>query len=411
MPTRTQASRFVQLIFDAHETNKLALCDVAIREARVVRNRLFGVLRTVLEYVVFVMGGTAVLVMFARSVGILWSFNPEFVHPGFRAAVVSGFLYFYALLVYVPRVVVWGLVVPQILSWVFVAVLLYVAALLLAKASSRTLVSRVVAAVISLYCSGRVIVFFSPALLHDIGSIYFTMFFAGLLGGVYGFFLFPRVSSESPSTSPMLLRHWTAAGAWVLLFSANWAHTEYQLFKIHSINDPQLQLYFVKWTPAEGEVREEPIGKFAYTSRYLTDLEIEQLRAAHLTGILQTWGHTGHEYPPPPPETRRFVIVMSRPVQETIELPKPAFVDILYFQTDQGWKVFPPSVQTVPRTVRLTFSGPESHINVPSTCYSVDIGLGHPAEIPFTNTAFSWLPEEFQAPLPSLPDQLRSSSF
>ena len=328
MPTRTQASRFVQLIFDAHETNKLALCDVAIREARVVRNRLFGVLRTVLEYVVFVMGGTAVLVMFARSVGILWSFNPEFVHPGFRAAVVSGFLYFYALLVYVPRVVVWGLVVPQILSWVFVAV-----------------------------------------------------------------------------------RHWTAAGAWVLLFSANWAHTEYQLFKIHSINDPQLQLYFVKWTPAEGEVREEPIGKFAYTSRYLTDLEIEQLRAAHLTGILQTWGHTGHEYPPPPPETRRFVIVMSRPVQETIELPKPAFVDILYFQTDQGWKVFPPSVQTVPRTVRLTFSGPESHINVPSTRYSVDIGLGHPAEIPFTNTAFSWLPEEFQAPLPSLPDQLRSSSF
>jgi hypothetical protein len=282
--------------------------------------------------------------------------------------------------------------------------------MLLAKTTSGTLIQRIVLAVISLYCSGRVIMFFSPALLHDMASGYFTMIFTGLLGGVYGFFLFPRVRSESPQTSPMLLRHWIIAGAWILLFSANWGRTEYQLFKIHSINDPQLQLYFVKWTPAEGEVREEPIGKFAYTSRYLTGLEIEQLRAAHLTGILQTWGHAGHEYPPPPPETRRFVIVMSRPVQETIELPKPAFVDILYVQTEQGWKVFPPSVQTVPRTVRLTFSGPESHISLPSTRYYVDIGLGHPTEIPFTNKAFSWLPEEFQAPVPSLPDQPRSSS-
>jgi hypothetical protein len=48
-------------------------------------------------------------------------------------------------------------------------------------------------------------------------------------------------------------------------------------------------------------------------------------------------------------------------------------------------------------------SGPEPHLNIPSTRYSVDIGLGHPAEIPFINSAFSWLPNESQAPLPSLP--------
>jgi len=409
--TRKQASHFVQLVFDAHETNKLTLCDVAIREARVIRNRLFGALRTVLEYVIFVMGGTAILAMFARGLGILWSFNPEFVHAGFRAAFVSGFMHFYALIVYVPRVVVWGLVVPQILSWVFVAVLLYVAALLLAKTSSPTLAPRIVLAVISLLCSGRVILFFSPALIHDIGSIFFTMFFAGLLGAVYGFFLFPRVCSESPQTSPMLLRHWMIVGAWVLLFSANWGHAEYQRHKIHSINDPQLQLFFVKWTPAEGDVREEPINKSAPSAHSLTDLEIEQLRAAGMTGILQTWGHSGNTYPPPPPGTRRFVIVMARPVRETIDLPKPAAGDILYLQTEQGWKVFPSSAQTVSRTVRLTFSGPESHLNIPSTRYSVDIGLGHPTEIPSSiNAAFSWLPEEFQAPLPSLPDQPRSSS-
>jgi len=375
-----------------------------------IRTRLLGAVRTVLEYIVFVMGGTAILVMFARGMGILWSRSPEFVHPGFRAALVSGCMYFYALLIYVPRIVIWGLVVPQVLSWVFVGVLLYLCALVLAKTSSGTLIQRIVLALISLYCSGRVIMFFSPALLYDIGSIYFTMFFAGLLGGVYGFFLFPRVRTESPQTSPMLLRHWIIAGAWILLFSANWGRTEYQLIKIHSVKDPKLQLYFVKWTPAEGEVREEPIGKPVPSAHYLTDLEIEELRAAGLTGTLQTCGHTGHEYPPPPPETRRFVIVMARPSRETIDLPKPAFVDILYLQTDEGWKVFPPSAQTVTRTVRLALTGSESHLNMLSTHYSDDIGLGHPGEIPLIDMTCSWLPDEFQAPLPALPSPPSASS-
>jgi len=150
---------------------------------------------------------------------------------------------------------------------------------------------------------------------------------------------------------------------------------------------------------------EERIGKFGPPPHSLTDLEIQHLRAAGVTGILQTWGHSGNDYPPRPPGTLRFFIVMSRPVRETIDLPKPAAGDILYLQTEQGWKVFPPSAQTVTRTVRLTFCEPEPHLNVPSTRYSVDIGLGHPAEIPFLDAAFSWLPGEFQAPLPSVRDQ------
>jgi hypothetical protein len=99
---------------------------------------------------------------------------------------------------------------------------------------------------------------------------------------------------------------------------------------------------------------------------------------------------------------------MARPSRETIDLPKPAFMDILYLQTDQGWKVFPPSAETVTRTVRVTVSGAESHLNVLSTHYSDDIGLGHRGEIPLIDTTCSWLPEEFQAPLPSLPNQLRT---
>jgi hypothetical protein len=149
-----------------------------------IRIRLFGALRTILEYIVFVMGGTAILVMFAHGMGILWSRNPEFAHPGLPMAVTSGLTYFFGLLLYTPRVVVWGVVVPQVLSWIFVAVLLYVTALLLAKVSSHVPVNRIVLSVISLYCTARVIVFFSPAVLYDLAYIYFTMSFAGLLGGV-----------------------------------------------------------------------------------------------------------------------------------------------------------------------------------------------------------------------------------
>ena len=48
------------------------------------------------------------------------------------------------------------------------------------------------------------------------------------------------------------------------------------------------------------------------------------------------------------------------------------------------------------------FSGAGPHMNIPSTRYSVDFGLGHPAEISFIDAGFSWLPDEFLAPLPSL---------
>jgi hypothetical protein len=40
-------------------------------EVHVIRARLLGAFRTVLEYVAFVMGGTTILVMFARGLGIL----------------------------------------------------------------------------------------------------------------------------------------------------------------------------------------------------------------------------------------------------------------------------------------------------------------------------------------------------
>jgi len=51
-----------------------------------------------------------------------------------------------------------------------------------------------------------------------------------------------------------------------------------------------------------------------------------------------------------------------------------------------------------------------SAVRFMATRYSIDIGLGHLADIPFINSAFSWLPNEFQAPIPSFPNAPSASS-
>lgn len=95
------------------------------------------------------------------------------------------------------------------------------------------------------------------------------------------------------------------------------------------------------------------------------------------------------------------IVILIGPALETIDLPKPASGDILYIQTEQGWRAFPASTPTVARSIRLTFSEPNAHHTAPNTNITTDIGHGHPGP-EYRLPSFSWLPEEFQAPLPSL---------
>jgi len=98
---------------------------------------------------------------------------------------------------------------------------------------------------------------------------------------------------------------------------------------------------------------------------------------------------------------------MSRGVRETVDLPKPARGDILYIQTQQGWKAFPVKVPTLARSIRLTIDEPNEHPSFPDTIVTTDVGLCYPRPEYGLNT-FSWQPEEFQAPLPSLSTQTPS---
>jgi hypothetical protein len=48
----------------------------------------------------------------------------------------------------------------------------------------------------------------------------------------------------------------------VLIVCVSYAHIACSIHKTNSVKGPPLNFGFVKWTPADGEVREEPDGKF-----------------------------------------------------------------------------------------------------------------------------------------------------
>ena len=347
-----------------------------------------GAFRTALEYVLIVMGGTALFITLRIALGGNWYFDSHgYIHPGFRASLVSGSVFFLRIL---------GSLL--VLAWLLLGALLYLCALGLIKLFGNGIFPRLALALVSMIVSGGIVILLPPAVWPSLPALYFMMLIAGLLGGLFGFFLPSRSHTEAFQTAPLGRGHWALISAWTLYLVVAYGHWAYSVHKVHSLNDPSVDLLFVKWAPAEGEIREVPMGKFDDTFPRLRESEIEELRAAGFTGTLRFCGN--HHFFGSP-SSSRVVIVMSRGVHETINLPKPATGAVLYLQTEEGWKAFPPATPTVPRTLRLTYSEPNAHQTEPSTDLTADMGLGHPrGGLGFG--AFHWLPEEFQAPLPSL---------
>ncbi len=351
-----------------------------------------GAYRTAIGYVLIVMGGTFLLVMSALNLWAAWQ-DKSYGHnhrnnPGVVA--VFGFnLKLFLRLVCSPFV----------LLWLFAGALVYLCGLLLQKLKVPIL-SRLILAAVSAYLSSKIIMFVAPVGWPSLASVYFTFFWTGLIAAAFGFFLYPHIGEESFQTAPLGRGYKLLLTAWALLFAYAWGHTAYTLARIHATKDPEVRLVFAKWSPEEGDLHEELNKAIDPPFHYLTDLEIQELRAAGLTGILRGYGGSVI-----PAQAKRLVVIMAHPVRETVDLPKPASGDILYLQTQQGWKVFPPGSATVPRTLRLTYLDPTPMNNVATTNYSLDIGLGHPKEPSSYAYAFSWLRDEFEAPIPAPPAQ------
>jgi hypothetical protein len=227
---------------------------------------------------------------------------------------------------------------------------------------------------------------------------------AAAMGGIFGRFLLPRVRLESLRNSPMRWGHWIALTVWILFFTTVGQQTHSAIVKLNAVDDPNLYLVMASWQPGEEPVQEQTFIRGG--PHFLTDKEVRELQAEGLTGIVMV-GATGAG----PPDRRkiirpqaRFVIVMTRATRETIDLPKPQSGDILYIQTETGWKRIPASAPTVERTVRLKYFDPDAEHKLPSTRVDVDEGLGHSdsGTLPWFITPREWAPDAWQTPLPSL---------
>ncbi len=347
-----------------------------------------GAFRTALEYVLFVMGGTALLITLWIALGANWYFDSRaYIHPGFRAAIQSG------AYIFLTR-----LVTPGVLIWLFVGAILYIGALILTGLIKNNIIPGLALGAISMIVSGWMMIRVPPAVWPSLPALYFMMLVAGLMGGSFGLFLAWRARSEAFQTSPLGWGHRIIGGVWVVALVALYGYAALATLRVRVLGDPTVEFIYMKWSPAEGEIREVPAGPYDTTFPQLKELEIEELRAAGLTGTLM---FNGNNYSYGSVSRVRMVIVMSRGEHETVELRKPENGDMLYIQTEEGWKAFPPSAPTVSRTVRLTYTEANVHQTYPSTNITTDMGLDHPRQV-YSTGAFSWKPEEFQAPLPSL---------
>lgn len=287
----------------------------------------------------------------------------------------------------------------MVFFWLGAGALLYVCALVLQKLKINFL-SRLVMAGVSAFLSCGIIMTIAPVGWPSLGAVLFTLFWTGLFAAAFGFFVFPRTCEDSFQNGPIAPWHWAIVSIWALSLIVGNSQTAYAIHKVRSLNDPAIDLVFFKWTPdTAGNGEELRVARGPYdTFPYLKDEELNQLRAAGLTGTVHPCG--SNMLPGFGPHVR-VVIIMSRGLRETVDLPKPAKDNILYIQTEEGWKAFPSSAPTLPRTIRLSLSEGNAHHFYPATIMTTDMGMGQPS-LQYGLPTFEWTPDEFEAPLPSL---------
>src|SRR5216684_2510709 len=130
---------------------KTLSCIVTL-EVYMARNLHRGAFRTAIGYVLFVMGGTTLLILLRIALGGSWFFDSHgYIHPGFRATFISGATFFLRILTSV-----------LVLNWLFLGALLYLCALALNKLPVSPLVSKLLLALISMLISARILVYLPP---------------------------------------------------------------------------------------------------------------------------------------------------------------------------------------------------------------------------------------------------------
>jgi hypothetical protein len=109
-------------------------------------------------------------------------------------------------------------------------------------------------------------------------------------------------------------------------------------------NAQRLELVIVEWTPGS-----EPLSNPPILGSKLTDADFEQLKSIGLTGQVEVGGPGFYG------EGKRgkAIIVISQPVKQSTMLPQPDGGEVIYVQTPEGWKIYPPTAATLGRNIQL----------------------------------------------------------
>ena len=107
----------------------------------------------------------------------------------------------------------------------------------------------------------------------------------------------------------------------------------------------QLHVKSAEWQPGSGDLKSiELLG------HSLSDLDVEKLRELGLKGSVTpagsgTYGSGARD--------ASVLIVMQRAIKEPTKLAQPDGTDIIYVQTDEGWRMYPAKAKTLQREIRL----------------------------------------------------------
>jgi hypothetical protein len=83
----------------------------------------------------------------------------------------------------------------------------------------------------------------------------------------------------------------------------------------------------------------------------LTDEDFSRLQALGLKGKLRV---CGYESAGPTPIKARTLIVARQQIKEPVDLPQPDDCEIIYYQTDEGWRRFPEDAPILKKRFRLS---------------------------------------------------------
>ncbi len=112
-----------------------------------------------------------------------------------------------------------------------------------------------------------------------------------------------------------------------------------------SAKNQRLQVTAVKWQPGPEPLTAQQVFDFK-----LSNEDVARLESLGLTGHVTFAAGSGFVGRG---KSARVLIVMQRQLKESVELPQPDGVEVIYIQGEDGWKMYPSDAPTLQRAIRL----------------------------------------------------------